>query len=131
MDFVPLLGRILMATIFLAGGLNHFTQYRGMVQYSQQVGAPAPKLTVPLTGAMILLGGLSVLTGYRMEVGLLLLVLFLLPAALIMHKFWGVADPTMKANQMAHFMKNLAIAGAALWMWWAEKALGSGPFAAG
>ena len=131
MDWIPLVGRVLMAMIFLASGLNHFTQYQGMVQYAQQFKAPAPKLTVPLTGVMILLGGLSVLLGYRMDVGLILLVAFLLPAAFWMHKFWGLTDPMMRANQMAHFMKNVALAGAALWMWWAEKVAGAGPFAIG
>lgn len=131
MDWVPLLGRILMAALFVSAGLAHFTQYRGTVQYAQSSGAPAPKVTVPLTGAMLVLGGLSVLVGYRMDVGLVLLVLFLVPAALIMHRFWGLADPMAKANQEAHFWKNLALAGAALWMWWAAARTGAGPFALG
>lgn len=131
MDVIPLVGRILMSMIFIFSGINHFAQYRGMVQYSQMFKAPAPKVSVPVTGIVIFLGGLSVLFGYRMDVGLWLLVAFLLPAAFIFHKFWGVPDPMMKANQMAHFMKNLAIAGAALWMWWAQRAGGPGPFSVG
>jgi len=31
-----------------------------------------------------------------------------------MHRFWGLQDPMMAANQMAHFFKNIALAGAAL-----------------
>lgn len=131
MDVIPLVGRILMSMIFIVGGINHFRQYQGYVGYAQQSKAPAPKITVPLTGVMILLGGLSVLLGYRMDVGLWLLIAFLLPSTFIMHRFWGLADPMAKANQMAHFMKNMAAAGAGLWMWWAQRLSGPGPFSVG
>jgi hypothetical protein len=30
------------------------------------------------------------------------------------HKFWGIADPMMAANQAAHFWKNIALTGACL-----------------
>ena len=63
---------------------------------------------------MLLLGGLSVATGYQPVIGTLLLVVFLVPVAFIMHNFWAETDPMVRANQMAHFLKNLALAGAAL-----------------
>jgi len=75
---------------------------------------PQPKAAVVVSGLMILLGGLSVLLGVEIETGTLLLVLFLVPAAIYMHPFWGVADPMQAATQRAHFMKNLSLAGAAL-----------------
>jgi hypothetical protein len=31
-----------------------------------------------------------------------------------MHAFWKEEDPQMQQNQMAHFMKNIAMAGGAL-----------------
>lgn len=128
MDWVPVLGRVLMSVLFIYNGVNHFTNHSGLVQYAQSGGAPAPKLTVPLTGAILLLGGISVLLGYRMDIGLPLLALFLVPTAVIMHRFWGVADAMVRVNQMAHFMKNVALGGAALWMWWAYVTTGAGPW---
>ncbi len=114
MDLVLLLGRILFSLLFILSGINHFAQLDGMSQYAASAKVPAPKLAVLVTGIMLLLGGLSVLLGYQVRVGALLLFLFLVPAAFIMHRFWGLSDPMMKATQMAHFLKNLALAGASL-----------------
>jgi len=38
----------------------------------------------------------------------------LIPAAFTVHRFWGLADPMMAANQQAHFWKNIALTGACL-----------------
>jgi len=114
MEFVLLLGRILFPLIFINSGVSHFTKRQGMVQHSASMGAPSPSLFVPLTGAMILLGGLSVLLGIYAQVGALLICVFLVPTAFIMHRFWGLQDLMMAANQQAHFLKNIAVAGAAL-----------------
>ena len=63
---------------------------------------------------MLLAGGLSVLLGVQPRWGALLIALFLVPAAFTVHKFWGIADPMMAANQAAHFWKNIALTGACL-----------------
>jgi uncharacterized membrane protein YphA (DoxX/SURF4 family) len=52
--------------------------------------------------------------GVLADVGALLLAAFALSIMPIMHAFWKEADPQMQQNQMAHFMKNLAIVGGAL-----------------
>jgi len=59
-------------------------------------------------------GGLSVALGYRAKLGAWLLVLFLVPVTLAMHNFWTVTDPMMRGMQMALFMKNVSMLGAAL-----------------
>src|SRR5439155_9153 len=66
------------------------------------------------SGLMILAGGLSILLGVAPQAGALLLILFLIPTAFLMHRFWGVQDQMLAANQMAHFMKNVTLAGAGL-----------------
>ena len=85
-----------------------------MAQYAAAFKVPQPKLAVVASGVVILAGGLSILLGVAVQAGALLLVVFLLPAAVYMHPFWGVSDPMQAAAQQAHFMKNLALAGAAL-----------------
>ncbi len=109
-----LIGRILFATLFLLNGLNHLMQLAGMAQYAGSKGVPAPKAMVAATGVMILLGGLSILFWWWVPIGAWLLVVFLLVAAFMMHNFWAIEDPMESQNQMAHFMKNLALAGAAI-----------------
>ncbi|CUS97777.1 DoxX family protein [Candidatus Chrysopegis kryptomonas] len=114
MEAIWVIGRILFSVLFIMSGFGHFRNYKDMVQYAQMMKAPAPNVTVLLTGVMIILGGLSVLFNFYTTIGAVLLFLFLVPTAFIMHKFWGVQDPGLAANQMAHFMKNLSLAGASL-----------------
>ena len=71
-------------------------------------------LLVPLSGAMALAGGVSVLLGYRAKIGAWLLVLFLIPVTVMLHNFWAVKDPTIAQMQLAMFMKNISMMGAAL-----------------
>ena len=77
-------------------------------------GVPLASLAVPLSGLFALVGGLSILLGYRAEIGAWLIVIFLMPVTLMMHKFWTVSDPIMAQMQLAMFMKNLALLGSAL-----------------
>ena len=114
MEAVFLIGRILFASMFINSGIAHLTKLTTMSQYAASQKLPAPKLAVALSGLMILAGGLSILLGVAPQAGALLLVLFLIPTAFLMHRFWGVQDQMMAANQMAHFMKNVTLAGAAL-----------------
>lgn len=122
MAYLVLLGRILFSAIFLMSGLGHLTQSESMGEYAGSKGVPAPQLMVILTGIILLLGGLSILLGAYVNVGALLLVVFLIPAALYMHDFWNIEDPQESQNQQIHFMKNLSMAGAALLIWYLWRA---------
>lgn len=66
---------------------------------------------------MILLGGLSILLGFWVNIGAWLLILFLIPTAFMMHDFWNVEDSMDCQNEMTHFMKDLGLAGAAFLIW--------------
>ncbi len=111
-SFVVPLGRALFVAIFLMSAPMHFTKQ--MIGYAEQQGVPLAGIAVPISGVLALLGGLSILLGYRARLGAWLLVLFLVPVTLMMHRFWGVADPMMARLQQAMFMKNLSILGGAL-----------------
>jgi putative oxidoreductase len=124
MELLVPVGRLLFSLVFIQSGIGHFRQRTGMTEYARSAGAPFPEIMVPVTGLMILLGGLSILLGVYARVGAWLLVLFLIPTALIMHRFRGVPEPQVAQNQRAHFHKNLALAGAALLI----AHFGSGPY---
>lgn len=121
---VVVAGRMCFAAIFILGGLGHFLNYSGEVAYAQSMGVPMADLLVPVAGAMILIGGLSVLLGYWARLGALLIVAFLVPVTLIMHRFWGLTDAMQAANQTAHFLKNVSMLGGALLVMY----FGPGPF---
>ena len=114
MDIVLIVGRILFALIFINSGFAHFAQREAMTGYAQFKKVPAAKLAVPVTGLMILLGGISVVLGFWMDLGALLLAIFLIFSAFMMHNFWTMEDATQKMNETVAFFKNLSMAGAAL-----------------
>jgi putative oxidoreductase len=109
---VVVLGRLFFVLIFLMAGPNHFAKQT--IAYAASQGVPFASFAVPLSGALAIAGGLSILLGYHAKIGAWLIALFLIPVTLTMHKFWGVHDPMMQQIQMVMFMKNIAILGGAL-----------------
>src|SRR5690242_7942068 len=116
------LGRFLFALIFVMAGANHFNKQT--IGYAASQGVPLAAIAVPLSGVLAIAGGLSILLGYRARLGAWLIVLFLIPVTLMMHKFWTVADPMMAQIQMILFMKNVSMLGGALLISY----FGAGPF---
>ena len=114
MDLILVIGRILFGGFFLMSGINHFTKLEAMTGYAKYKKLPAAKLGVLISGLMLVIGGLSVILGYYADLGALLLAIFLLLAAVIFHNFWKETDATAKQNEMLGFMKDIALAGAAL-----------------
>src|SRR5258707_9146770 len=103
-------------------GANHFS--RQTIAFSVSQGVPLAWIAVPLSGVVAIAGGLSILLGYRAKLGAWLIVLFLIPVSLMMHKFWTVSDPMMAQIQMILFMKNVSMLGGALLI----SQFGAGPF---
>jgi len=108
-----MIGRILFGGYFLFAGLNHYINLAAMSAYANSRGVPLPSFMVALSGLMILLGGISVIIGYRPRIGLLLIILFLIPVTLIMHNFWAMPDSPQRMVEMTNFLKNTALCGAA------------------
>jgi uncharacterized membrane protein YphA (DoxX/SURF4 family) len=116
MDIVFLIGRIVFAGILLFLSTAHFTMLNEMTGFAQSKNLPMPKLAVIVSGLVLLLGSLSVLLGWHFRYGALLIFLFLVATAFLMHNFWKIEDPQARMADMAHFFKDLALAGAALMM---------------
>ena len=85
-----------------------------MTGYAQYKKVPAAKLSVILSGLMILVGGIFVALGIYADLGALLIALFLIPTAFMMHNFWTIQDAQAKQAETINFFKNLSLAGAAL-----------------
>jgi putative oxidoreductase len=107
------LGRALFGGYFLYNGINHFVNRRMMSDYARSKQVPAAALAVPASGALIMLGGLSVLTGVQPKIGASLIATFLLSVSPQMHDFWNVEDPQQRMAEMVNFTKNMALVGAA------------------
>lgn len=104
------IGRWLFGLIFILSGYAHFTH--ADQAYAAGFGVP-PWLTMA-AGVVACVGGLCVATGWRSREGACLIAGFLLPVTLVMHRFWAAGDPVMRADQLAHFLKNVSLFGAAL-----------------
>lgn len=114
MDVVALIGRILFALLFLGSAFGHLTQSEAMAGYAASRGLPQPRLAVLGSGVLMLIGALMVLLGIWLDLGALLLVIFLVPTAVLMHPFWKETDAMTKQTEMISFQKDVALAGGAL-----------------
>lgn len=114
MDVIALIGRVVFVLLFFGSGVNHILKADAMGAYTAAKGVPQAKLATIASGVLILVGGLMVLLGVYLDLGALLLVIFLLPTAFLMHAFWKETDAMAKQAEQANFMKNVSLAGAAL-----------------
>lgn len=114
MDAVLIIGRILFALIFITSGISHLTKVEAMTGYATYKKVPNAKLGVIVSGLMILIGGLYIAFGVYADLGALLIAMFLIPTAFLMHAFWKETDATSKQNETIAFFKDLSLCGAAL-----------------
>lgn len=114
MDTVLIIGRVLFALIFINSGINHLTKLEALTGYAQYKKVPVAKLAVVVSGLMILVGGLYIAFGVYADLGALLIAIFLIPTALIIHAFWKESDPAAKQSTKTAFLKDISMAGAAL-----------------
>jgi putative oxidoreductase len=106
------IGRILFALIFVVAAPRHFSNEG--IQHAASLGVPWARVLVPISGALAIAGGLMVASGFRGRLGACLLILFLVPVTLSMHRFWLISDPVNHRLQIAMFAKNISMLGTAL-----------------
>lgn len=118
----PLAGRVLISFIFLRSAYGKLTEFTAVAGMMAKKGMPFSEVLLAGAIAFEIAGGLMVLCGWHARIGALLLAIFLVPATLIFHNFWAV-DPAQLTNQLNHFLKNLTILGALVFI----IGMGSGP----
>jgi uncharacterized membrane protein YphA (DoxX/SURF4 family) len=98
-----LLGRLIFGGFWVYSGFDHFMHHATLAPLAAMHGVPAPDLAVLGTGALLLAGGLSIMTGFVPKVGATLIA--------ILHAFWRDADAMQRANDLVNFGKNIALLG--------------------
>ena len=101
-----LLGRLLLASLFLIDGWSKVTGYAAAVGYMENFGIPGQLL--PLVILAEIGGGLCIALGWQARWAALALAGFAISAALVFHHNFAVR------NEVLHFQKDLAIAGGLL-----------------
>jgi len=114
MEILFIVGQAIFGGFFLMTGANHFMKLKDMTGYAASKKVPAPKLATLATGLLLVLGGLGIILQSYVTLALWAVIIFLVPTSLIMHTFWKETDPQVKMMEMTQFMKNMALAGAAL-----------------
>ena len=120
---IALIGRLLLAYLFIPAGIGKLTGFAGTVGYITSKGLPMPEVAAGLAIVVELGVGLMLLVGFQTRWAALVLTLFTLAAGFFFHNYWAVpADQAMVQQLM--FNKNVAIAGGLL----AFVAFGAGAF---
>jgi putative oxidoreductase len=108
-----LLGRILLAALFIPAGISKISGFAGSAGYIASKGLPLPEVGVVIAIAVEVLAGLALLFGFGTRFAALALALFTLAATFIFHNYWAM--PTDQAMmQQLMFMKNIAVVGGLL-----------------
>ncbi len=118
----PLVGRILIALIFVVSGFGKISGFEGTVGYIASKGLPLPEFAAMAAVVIELGGGLMVMFGWKARWAAAAMFVFTAVAALIFHNFWAV-PAVQSQNQMIHFMKNVSMLGGLLYV----IVYGSGP----
>ena len=102
---VPAVGRALISTLFVLSGLSKLAAPAMTIEYIESVGLPLPSIAFGLAAFVEIVGGITLVLGYRTRIVASVLFLFVVATAVFFHRNLG--DP----DQFIHFFKNIAIAG--------------------
>jgi putative oxidoreductase len=114
--FGPVVGRILIALIFVLSGFGKLTGFAGTAGYmagKMAVSGTLIDLLLVISIIVELGGGIALVLGFRARLAALALFLWMIPVTLIMHNFWTMSGDQHMINQIM-FLKNLAIMGGML-----------------
>ena len=92
MKTVFLLGRLIFGGFFLYSGLHHFQDKKALAQYAAAKNVPLPDMAVTASGAVLILGGASILLGVKPKIGALAIMGFLAGVSPMIHDFWRTED---------------------------------------
>lgn len=120
----PLLGRILIAIMFLRYGIDKVISFDANLQYVQGFDLPVPPAWVVIGLLIEITGALALLSGFMARHLAVVLGLFSVVTAFVFHTNWG---GNLGWAQEIFFWKNMAITGGLLFI----AAYGPGPFAHG
>ena len=112
---VLLVGRILVGILFLVAGIMKAMNIAGTTGYMTRLGFPAPVLMAYLSTIIELASGVLLIIGWQTRRVAWLLLVYLVIATGMAHRFWEY-EPAQRVNQINHFLKNLALIGAMLYI---------------
>jgi putative oxidoreductase len=109
-DMVLLLGRIALGAIFVKSGIQKLMTLAAFATVLASRGIPQSAVWAAIGATVECVGGILIISGYRTRFASLLMILFVIVATAISHRYWEFADAARRAQE-SQFFKNLAIIG--------------------
>jgi putative oxidoreductase len=110
---LALVGRLLLALLFLPAGFGKLTGFAGTVGYIASVGLPAAQLGAVIAIIVEIGGGIALIAGFGTRIAALALAFFTLVASFFFHNYWGAAADAQFMQSLL-FYKNIAVVGGLL-----------------
>jgi putative oxidoreductase len=110
---LSLVGRALIALLFIPAGFGKIAGFAGTVGYIAAKGVPFPELAAAAAIAVELGLGLLLLIGLKARWAALGIAIFTVVITFIFHNFWAV-DAAQKMMQQQSFFKNIGVVGGLL-----------------
>ncbi len=108
-----LIGRLLLALLFLPAGISKIGGFAGTVGYIASRGLPMPEVGAVVAILVEVVGGLALIAGFGTRIAAVVLAVFTLVATFIFHNYWGVPAEQAFVQQLM-FFKNIAVVGGLL-----------------
>jgi len=122
-DVIVLLGRVALGAIFVKSGLQKLMALSAFAASLASRGVPQSSVWAVIGATVEFVGGILIVTGLRTREASLLMVLFVIVATGISHRYWEFADAARRLQE-SQFFKNLSIIGGFVLLF----ATGSGRF---
>lgn len=110
---LTLVGRLLLALLFLPAGISKISGFAGTAGYIASKGLPLPEVGAAIAILVEVLGGVALIAGFGTRVAALVLAVFTLVASVFFHNYWGVPAEQAFVQQLM-FFKNIAVVGGLL-----------------
>lgn len=112
-DVAALLGRLLLAYVFVPSGFSKLVGFAGTAGYIASKGVPLPEVAAAIAVAVELGLGLALLVGFQTRWAALGLAIFVAVITPIFHNYWAMPE-AQQMMQKLMFNKNLGIVGGLL-----------------
>lgn len=115
-DTVLLAGRLGMGLIFFQSGAAKLMALDAFIKSLASRGVPFSEFWGPIGAATEFIGGTAIILGLGTRYAAALMVIFVIVATAISHRYWEITEPAARRLQQGQFMKNLAIIGGMLFL---------------
>ena len=110
-DLTLLVGRVALGLIFVKSGLPKLLALSAFAASLASRGVPQSSFWAVVGATVEFVGGILIIAGLRTREASVLMILFVIVATGIAHRYWEYADAAARRTQESQFFKNLAIIG--------------------